>query len=54
MYNHKSIFIFILSLPILFISFALGFIYRCFCKGFIRGQMYFDEIMVLEMIKQND
>lgn len=51
MYNYKNILLFILSLPLLMTSFSLGFWYRSIIKGFLRGQMYFDEVMELDFKK---
>ena len=52
MYNYKNIFLFILSLPLLIVFFCFGFWYRAMCKGFVRGMMYFDEIMLLDFFKE--
>ena len=48
--NFIVVFNFLLALPFMLLSFVVGFLYQSILIGFIRGKMYFDEIMEKEII----
>lgn len=52
--NFIVVFRFLLALPFILLSFVVGFLYQSILIGFIRGKMYFDEIMEKEMILYKD
>lgn len=52
--NFIVVFHFLLALPFMLLSFVVGFLYKSILIGFIRGKMYFDEIMEKEMILYKD
>jgi hypothetical protein len=52
--NFIVVFHFLLALPFMLLSFLVGFLYQSILIGFVRGKMYFDEIMEKEMILYKD